>query len=101
MASNLKLRIHFTPVPVRPRDDGWTAERRIAFIEKLADCGSVTAAARHVGMRRESARRLRRRCPRASRAPRVYARGPARALRAQLWQPSPQSICRAPAGGLG
>jgi hypothetical protein len=63
-----KLPIQFTPVPVRPRHDGWTAERQIAFIEKLADCGSVTAAAKHVGMSRESVRRLRRRpCGRAFR----------------------------------
>ena len=53
--------ITFQPVPVRRRHDGWTVERQIAFIEKLADCGSVTAAAKHVGMSRESARKLRRR----------------------------------------
>jgi hypothetical protein len=34
----------FQPVPVRPRHDGWTAERQIAFVEKLADSGSVSAA---------------------------------------------------------
>jgi hypothetical protein len=68
MASNPKLPVNFEPVPVRPRHDGWTAERQIAFIEKLADCGSVSAAARHVGMSRESARKLRRRpCGRAFR----------------------------------
>ena len=61
MASNPKLPIPFEPVPVRRRHDGWTIERQIAFIEKLADCGSVSAAARHVGMSRESARKLRRR----------------------------------------
>jgi hypothetical protein len=61
MASQPKLPATFTPVPVRPRHDGWTAERQIAFLEKLADCGSVSAAARHVGMSRESARKLRRR----------------------------------------
>jgi hypothetical protein len=56
-----KLPVEFTPVPVRYRHDGWTAERQIAFIEKLADCGSIGAAARHVGMSRESVRQLRRR----------------------------------------
>jgi len=61
LAASPKLPIPFDPVPVRRRHDGWTAERQIAFIEKLADCSSVTAAARHVGMSRESARRLRRR----------------------------------------
>jgi hypothetical protein len=60
--------ITFQPVPVRRRHDGWTAERQIAFIEKLADCGSISAAARHVGMSRESVRKLRRRpCGRAVR----------------------------------
>jgi hypothetical protein len=37
----------FTPVPVRPRHDGWTAERQIAFIEKLADCNSISAACKY------------------------------------------------------
>ena len=48
-------------VPVRARHDGWTAERQVAFVEKLADCGSITAACKHVGMSRESVRQLRRR----------------------------------------
>ena len=61
MASSPKLPIPFEPVPVRRRHDGWTVERQIAFIEKLADCGSVSAACKHVGMSRESARKLRRR----------------------------------------
>ena len=56
-----KLPVPFEPVPVRYRHDGWTAERQIAFIEKLADCGSISAAAKHVGMSRESVRKLRRR----------------------------------------
>jgi hypothetical protein len=52
--------ITFQPVPVRPRHDGWTAERQIVFVEKLADTHSITAACKHVGMSRESVRRLRR-----------------------------------------
>lgn len=60
MASQPKLPADFTPVPLRPRHDGWTAERQIAFVEKLADCGSITAACKHVGMSRESVRQLRR-----------------------------------------
>jgi hypothetical protein len=59
--SEHKPLIPFTPVPVRPRHDGWTVERQIAFVEKLADCGSITAACKHVGMSRESVRKLRRR----------------------------------------
>jgi hypothetical protein len=61
MASSPKLPIPFEPVPVRPRHDGWTLERQIAFVKKLADCGSISAAAKHVGMSRESVRKLRRR----------------------------------------
>jgi hypothetical protein len=61
MASTPRLPIPFTPVPLRTRHDGWTAERQIAFVEKLADCGSISAAAKHVGMSRESVRQLRRR----------------------------------------
>ena len=63
-----KLPVPFTPVPVRPRHDGWTAERQIAFVEKLADTNSITAACVYVGMSRESVRKLRRRpCGRAFR----------------------------------
>ncbi len=48
-------------VPVRPRDDGWTAQRQREFLEALAACGSVCKAAKAVGMSRESAYALRRR----------------------------------------
>ncbi len=51
----------FHPVPVNPRADGWTAARQAAFVGMLAETGSVIAAARIVGMGRESAYRLRRR----------------------------------------
>jgi len=53
--------ITFDPVPVRARCDGWTPERQAAFIEKLVDTNSIAAACRHVGMSRESVRKLRRR----------------------------------------
>lgn len=49
----------FRPVPVRPRADGWTPVRQAEFIGKLAETGSVAAAAAFVGMRRETAYRLR------------------------------------------
>ncbi|MFZ4690095.1 MAG: hypothetical protein ACOYLS_12715 [Polymorphobacter sp.] len=49
-----------TSPPLRPRRDGWTPERQLAFIQALADCGTVTAAAARVGMSREAAYRLRR-----------------------------------------
>lgn len=51
----------FLPVPLRPRGDGWTPERQRAFIEVLADEGSVRAAAASVGMSEQSAHALRRR----------------------------------------
>ena len=50
----------FTPVPVRPRHDGWTPERQIAFVEALAESACVAEAARAVGMSVEGAYRLRR-----------------------------------------
>ena len=46
--------------PLRARHDGWTPARQRAFIDVLADCGSITAAAGRVGMSREAAYRLRR-----------------------------------------
>lgn len=45
----------FTPVPVRPRHDGWTHDRQEAFIEALAETGCVEDAARAVGMSVSSA----------------------------------------------
>ena len=50
----------FSPVPLRSRGDGWTPERQAAFLAALAETGSVCAAARRVGMARETAYRLRR-----------------------------------------
>jgi hypothetical protein len=44
----------------RPRHDGWTPERTRAFLDALADCGSVRAAAAHVGLSVQSAYRQRR-----------------------------------------
>lgn len=51
----------FHPVPVRPREDGWTVNRQAQFIGMLAQTGSVSAAAEAVGVGRESAYRLRKR----------------------------------------
>ena len=51
--------IPFDPVPVRPRHDGWTAEKQIAFIEALAETACVDEACRRVGMSDTSAYRLR------------------------------------------
>ena len=48
------------PVRRRPRVDGWTEEKQRRFIEALADTGLVSAAAKAVGMARESAYKLRR-----------------------------------------
>lgn len=49
----------FHAVPVRIRADGWTPVRQAEFIGMLAQTRSVSAAARFVGMGRESAYRLR------------------------------------------
>ena len=49
----------FTPVPLRFRADGWTPLKQAAFLGALAETWSVAAAARAVGMSRESAYRLR------------------------------------------
>jgi len=45
----------FEPVPLRPRHDGWSAERQIRFVEAIAEGATVDAAARRVGMTRDSA----------------------------------------------
>jgi hypothetical protein len=49
----------FTPVPLRYRADGWTPERQAVFLGALVETRCVSAAARAVGMGRESAYRLR------------------------------------------
>ena len=51
----------FTPVPARPRADGWTPTRQAAFVRWLHDLGSVREAVRMVGMTRAGAYALRRR----------------------------------------
>ena len=51
--------LDFAPVPRRYRHNGWTPERQLAFILRLALLGGVSAAAKAVGMSRESAYRLR------------------------------------------
>ena len=50
----------FEPVALKPRHDGWTAEKQIAFLETLAETACVEQACRRVGMTRQSAYRLRR-----------------------------------------
>ena len=50
----------FAPVPRKYRHDGWTPERQRAFIEALADTGSVTRAAGMVNMAQTNCYALRR-----------------------------------------
>lgn len=51
--------IPFMPVPrLRNRRSGWTEVRQRGFIAMLARCGSVRAAARHVGLSARSAYQL-------------------------------------------
>jgi hypothetical protein len=49
----------FFPATSRARRGGWNLERQCGFLAHLYFTGSVTAAARAVGMSRESAHRLR------------------------------------------
>lgn len=59
--------IPFDPVPTASsRHDGWTPARQRGFIDALAQCGIVAAAARAVGMSAKSAYRLRDRAGAAS-----------------------------------
>lgn len=51
----------FRPVHLRGRHDGWSEVRQCAFLAQLYLTGSVTAAAKAVGMSRASAYRLRER----------------------------------------
>lgn len=51
---------HWVPVLKKRRKDGWSPEKQRAFIEALADCGSVATAADRVEMSESSAYRLRR-----------------------------------------
>ena len=51
--------IPFEPARLRPRHDGWTAEKQIAFIETLAATKCVDEACRRVGMSDTSAYELR------------------------------------------
>jgi len=50
----------WVPVLKKRRKDGWSPDKQRAFIEALADSGSVVTAARTVGMSESSAYRLRR-----------------------------------------
>src|SRR4029453_4516473 len=53
--------LEFAPVPLKPRRDGWTAERQRAFIAALAETGCVSEACAEVGVTPRSAYRLRER----------------------------------------
>lgn len=63
----------FTTTPCAERRDGWSAERKLRFLDRLAACGTVRGACGAVGMSRESAYTLRRRDA-------LFARGWATAL---------------------
>ncbi|MCJ8158478.1 hypothetical protein [Sphingomonas sp. LaA6.9] len=53
---------HFDPVPrLCKRHDGWTPERQRAFVDALAETGSVRHAASRINMSSEGAYYLRRR----------------------------------------
>lgn len=61
MSAPNKLPVTFSPVPLRPRHDGWTPQKQIAFIEALAETACVEEACRRVGMSDSAAYKLRRR----------------------------------------
>jgi hypothetical protein len=52
--------LHFIPVPVRPRRDGWTPVLQIRFVIGIARGLSPRQAAARLGMTRQSAQALRR-----------------------------------------
>jgi len=52
--------LHFIPVPVRPRRDGWTPVLQIRFVIGIARGLSPAKAAARIGMSRQSAHNLRR-----------------------------------------
>lgn len=49
----------FHPASLRARCDGWNVERQCEFLVQLYMTGSASAAARHVGLSRATAYRLR------------------------------------------
>ena len=52
------LHDRFTPVPVRPREDGWTVARQRGFVRALGEGLTIARAAQAVGMSARSAYRL-------------------------------------------
>ncbi len=50
----------WVPVRRRPREDGWSPRKMVAFVQSLADTGCVTLAAKEAGMSVRSAYALRR-----------------------------------------
>ena len=45
----------FTPIELRPRHDGYTPDRQVAFLDALAESGCVEAACRSAGVSRSGA----------------------------------------------
>jgi hypothetical protein len=78
------------PPPARPPRSApeyrWTADKAHAFIEALAQHGKVAAAARSVGMTRQSAYRLRDRVPQVAE---VWARAQALGRARRRGEPVP------------
>jgi hypothetical protein len=88
-------RIHFKPVQLKARHDGWTSARQIRFIEELSASRCIARACKAVRMSRESAYKLRDRPEaasfrlawRAALRP-IFDEPPANAFRPELSQPS-------------
>lgn len=49
----------YTPIPLRARHDGWTAERQRSFLRALSETGCISEAAHLTGITPRSAYRLR------------------------------------------
>ncbi|WP_166041252.1 hypothetical protein [Sphingosinicella sp. YJ22] len=92
--------LHFTPVPLKPRHDGWSPELQFRFILLLARCGSVAEAAGRVGKSRATAYDLRGR-PGAESFAVVWDAALAHARHARIaaaaaWAPPPSPVRRPP-----
>lgn len=95
----------FTPVPVRPRRDGWTAERQVSFVALVRSGCSILEACRRVGLSSESFYRLSRRpdaesfrrAGRAALAARRADRFARATAQVPLSPPTPSTAARPPA----
>ncbi|MCW3796943.1 hypothetical protein OMW55_03875 [Sphingomonas sp. BN140010] len=82
----------------RLRDDGWTPDKQVTFLQALEECGVVSYAAKAVGMGRQSVYRLRRRAEAAGGDGAAFLRAWDRARVSGLEQVEDSAILRAVEG---